>query len=173
MKTDERLTEHSPNQTPVSKKSICSASPMFCHDYSCNECPIGEMINRLCEYEDTGLTPEDIVRGIKKANLNERRQRIGMVLCRGRIPDSCAACRASYLIEQANGQFTRYCPMTQQDVSNHDDDRPDNCFFLKQLPDKHGDLIDRDDLIADRVKNDPVVIAAKCATTIIEAEGVN
>lgn len=67
MKTDERLTEHSPDQTPISKKSICSASPMFCHDYSCNECPIGEMINRLCEYEDTGLTAEEIVREIRTA----------------------------------------------------------------------------------------------------------
>ena len=67
------------------------------------------------------------------------------VLCRGKIPDSCAACKSSYLIEK-NNHFTRYCPMIQQDVSDHDDDRPDNCFFLKQLPDKHGDLIDRNTL---------------------------
>ena len=100
------------------------------------------------------------------------------VLCRGKIPDSCAACRESWLIEQ-NNHFTRYCPMIQQDVSDHDDDRPDNCFFLKQLPDKHGDLIDRNTLqeCVNSLLSQPASVAAVClaasidqATSIIDEE---
>ena len=45
------------------------------------------------------------------------------------------------------------------------------------LPEHHGDLIDRNDLIKDRVENDNVVILAKNAPTIIKAteerRGVN
>ncbi len=38
------------------------------------------------------------------------------------------------------------------------------------LPKGHGRLIDENELCEGRVSNDPVVIAAKCATTIIEAD---
>lgn len=46
----------------------------------------------------------------------------------------------------------------------------DACIIAEQLP-PHGRLIDADELIKDRVSNDMVVIHAKCAPTIIEAEG--
>lgn len=39
----------------------------------------------------------------------------------------------------------------------------------KPLPKGHGRLIDANELCEDRVSNDNVVIAAKCASTIIEA----
>lgn len=61
MKSDERLTERSPHRVPISKRNICSNSPWYCHDFDCKDCPIGEIINRLCEYEDIGLTPEEIL----------------------------------------------------------------------------------------------------------------
>lgn len=33
----------------------------FCDDFDfCDGCPIARLINRLCEYEDTGLTSNDI-----------------------------------------------------------------------------------------------------------------
>lgn len=33
----------------------------FCDEYDfCDGCPVGKMIKRLCEYEDTGLTPKQI-----------------------------------------------------------------------------------------------------------------
>ena len=61
MKSNERLTERSPRRVPISKRNICSNSPWYCHDFDCKDCPIGEILNRLCEYEDTGLTPEEIM----------------------------------------------------------------------------------------------------------------
>lgn len=38
------------------------------------------------------------------------------------------------------------------------------------LPKGHGDLIDRDELIKDRVSNDNTVILAKTAKTVVPAE---
>lgn len=62
----ERLTAHSKyNGTPTPNlKTIgdfCMKIP-FCDDYdSCEGCPVRTMIDRLCEYEDTGLTPAEIM----------------------------------------------------------------------------------------------------------------
>lgn len=68
MKSDERLTEYSPDRVPISKRNICSNSPWYCHVFDCKDCPLGEIINRLCEYEDTGLTPEEIMEIKEKKN---------------------------------------------------------------------------------------------------------
>lgn len=63
MNSNERLTEHCRSNNPISKRMICEASPLFCHDFKddCDKCPIGEIINRLSAYEDSGMTPEEIM----------------------------------------------------------------------------------------------------------------
>lgn len=59
----ERLTMHlcdtpAPNRDTVG--DICMKIT-FCDDYDfCEGCPIKAMIDRLCEYEDIGLTPAGI-----------------------------------------------------------------------------------------------------------------
>lgn len=61
----ERLTSHSKysgTPTPNLKTigDVCMKMP-FCDDYdACEGCEIRRIIDRLCEYEDTGLTPEEI-----------------------------------------------------------------------------------------------------------------
>ena len=61
----DRLTGHSDySDTPVPNLTtigdVCTRIE-FCDDYNiCEDCPIGMMINRLCEYEDTGITPAGI-----------------------------------------------------------------------------------------------------------------
>ena len=63
----ERLTAHSKysgTPTPNLKTigDVCMKMP-FCDDYdACEGCAIRKMIDRLCEYEDTGLTPKMIVK---------------------------------------------------------------------------------------------------------------
>ena len=73
------------------------------------------------------------------------------VICRGKMPDSCAACPASYLVEHSKraARAVRICPMKpERDVTKYDDSRPEDCFFIKELPRKHGRLIDADRLIS-------------------------
>ena len=78
MNLNERLTEHCRSNNPISKRMVCEASPHFCHDFKddCNKCPIGEIINRLSKYEDTGLTPDEIME-LKEKNgtTTEEKQR--------------------------------------------------------------------------------------------------
>lgn len=47
---------------------VCAILPMLCRDFECKECPLGRLIDRLCEYEDTGLTPEEIIKLKGKKN---------------------------------------------------------------------------------------------------------
>ena len=53
---------------------LCSKLPWLCHDFECNECPLGRIIDRLCEYEDTGLTPSEIVKLKEKKNTTKVRR---------------------------------------------------------------------------------------------------
>lgn len=50
----------------------------FCDEfYMCEGCPVKKLIDRLCEYEETGLTPEQIAEMKKSANIKRcRRKRI-------------------------------------------------------------------------------------------------
>ena len=62
-----RLTDHSDySGTPVPNRETIGDVCMridFCLDYDfCEGCPIRAMIDRLCEYEDTALTPEEIIK---------------------------------------------------------------------------------------------------------------
>lgn len=64
-----RLTSHSKHSgCPVPSKElgdICLEMD-FCDNFDfCDGCPVGRLINRLCEYEDTGFTPKQ-VENIKK-----------------------------------------------------------------------------------------------------------
>ena len=69
----ERLTtrdEHGtsiPNHNTIGE--ICNNFMSICDDYDlCEGCPIGKLIDQLCAYEDTGLTPEEIVQLREKKN---------------------------------------------------------------------------------------------------------
>lgn len=69
----ERLTDHSAyNGTPVPNRDtigdLCLMMS-FCDDYDfCEGCPVKKMMDRLCAYEDTGLTPEEIAELKEKKN---------------------------------------------------------------------------------------------------------
>ena len=75
----ERLTSHSKysgTPTPNLKTigDVCMKMP-FCDDYdACEGCEIRRIIDRLCEYEDTGLTPTEIVDLKEKKNTAKARQ---------------------------------------------------------------------------------------------------
>ena len=62
----ERLTDHSAyNGTPMPNKDTIGDPCMMMSFYDdfdfCEGCPVKKMIDRLCSYEDTGLTPEEII----------------------------------------------------------------------------------------------------------------
>ena len=60
----ERLTtreDNTPITNPDTLGDVCAMLPVLCHDYDCIDCPLGKIIDRLCEYEDTGLTPAEIM----------------------------------------------------------------------------------------------------------------
>ena len=87
----ERLTAHSKysgTPTPNLKTigDVCMKMP-FCDDYdACEGCAIRKMIDRLCEYEDTGLTPEEITQLKEKKNTAKvRRCRKGIILTKARV----------------------------------------------------------------------------------------
>lgn len=76
----ERLTQRR-NDTPVPNKALGDLCwrMSFCEEFEfCEGCPVGKLINRLCEYEETGLTPNDIEKLKKSANI-KRCQRKGIV----------------------------------------------------------------------------------------------
>ncbi|SCX27770.1 hypothetical protein SAMN02910436_02265 [Ruminococcaceae bacterium P7] len=60
----ERLTQRSTitgNAVPSKQLGDICLLISGCEEYDfCEDCPIREMLTRLCEYEDTGLTPEQI-----------------------------------------------------------------------------------------------------------------
>ena len=62
----DRLTYRSPRfNRPVSKGACLDVK---CGE-KCDDCKIGEIISRLCEYEDTGLEPVDIERFKENYNM--------------------------------------------------------------------------------------------------------
>ena len=72
----ERLTDREDN-TPITNLDtlgdVCAKLPVLCHDFDCIDCPLGKVIDRLCEYEDTGLTPAEIVDLKETKNVKVRR----------------------------------------------------------------------------------------------------
>lgn len=98
------------------------------------------------------------------------------------VPQSCAACKLSYLKEQPEGHYDRICPLLQFDVSVYNNGRPADCWFMKQLPKNHGNLKDIDAFIKtmDRNMDMPTLIdqlafiglvkLLDLSPTIIEAE---
>ena len=54
----ERLTYRSPFFNHAVSKGACQH--VECNG-KCDGCKIGEIISKLCEYEDTGFTPEEIM----------------------------------------------------------------------------------------------------------------
>lgn len=79
----ERLTKRSSifkNKAVPSEKlgDLCMRMD-FCDEFDfCIGCPVKKLIDRLCEYEDTGLTPKQIDKTKKSANINKC-QRKGIV----------------------------------------------------------------------------------------------
>ena len=64
------------------------------------------------------------------------------------VPESCAACKLSYLKEQPEGHYDRMCPLLQHEVSDYDLIRPVDCWFKQRLPEDYGNLVDIDHFIA-------------------------
>ena len=126
MNQDERLTQRGVDQIPISKDQICLASPTFCHDYDCKECPIGKLINRLCEYEDTGLSPEEIVELKGKKNT---------AIVRRCLKKSIK--KKETTIENCTVQILENTVTGEVSVG----------WRKNEAPLHHGDLIDRDALI--------------------------
>lgn len=60
----ERLTTHSKRSNcPIPSEALGDVCMKinFCEDFDfCDGCPVKTMLTRLCEYEDTGLTPNQI-----------------------------------------------------------------------------------------------------------------
>lgn len=60
----DRLTTHSHktgSAVPSERLGDICLRVIGCDDYDfCEGCPIREMLNKLCAYEDTGLTPEQV-----------------------------------------------------------------------------------------------------------------
>lgn len=77
----EKLTQRR-NDTPVPNKTLGDLCwrMSFCEEFEfCEGCPVGKLINRLCEYEETGLTPNDIEKLKKSADAKTKNQRIRIV----------------------------------------------------------------------------------------------
>lgn len=56
-----RLTKRSATGTAVPISTDICMQLTICDNYDfCEWCPIGRMINKLADYEDTGLTPKQI-----------------------------------------------------------------------------------------------------------------
>ena len=49
------------------------------------------------------------------------------------IPESCAACKLSFLLEQPEGHYERICPLLQHEVSDYNEGRPKDCWFIKEV----------------------------------------
>lgn len=100
-----------------------------------------------------------------------------------KMPESCGACKLSVQSSMSLGAVMRCCLVGVVGISYADpydvlNKRHPNCPIVA-LPDKHGDLIDRDeayDCIAEQeggnyVDMDTVGKGLECATIIVEAEG--
>lgn len=79
----DRLTEHSKlvvdGGVPSKNLGDLCLKMNFCDEFDfCEECPVKKIMDRLCEYEDTGLTPEEIMEMKKSANI-KKCQRKGIV----------------------------------------------------------------------------------------------
>lgn len=79
----DRLTKHSKlvidGGVPSENLGDLCLKMNFCDEFDfCEGCPVKKIMDRLCEYEDTGLTPEEVFTMKKSANINKC-QRKGIV----------------------------------------------------------------------------------------------
>lgn len=80
----ERLTIHSCSTGSVIPSEQLGDLCMlmgFCDDYDfCRGCPVKTLLTRLCEYEDTGLTPAQInrIKKIRQHGKYQRKQIVGV-----------------------------------------------------------------------------------------------
>lgn len=58
----DRLTKRRPSEAEWNGENFCENAYSLCevYDYNCDLCPLDRVLNRLCEYEDTGLEPKTI-----------------------------------------------------------------------------------------------------------------
>lgn len=61
------------------------------------------------------------------------------------VPESCAACKLSYLQEVRKGKFIRMCMPLQCDVTCFNKCRHLDCLFMNDLKDIHNRVVDLDD----------------------------
>ena len=58
------------------------------------------------------------------------------------VPESCAACKLSYLQEIKQGKFIRMCMPLQCDVTYCNKFRHPDCLFMNNLKDIHNRIVD-------------------------------
>lgn len=70
----DRLTKRRPGEAGWNGENFCENAYSLCevYDYACELCPLDRVLNRLCEYEDTGLEPEAIKLLVNDYILNSR-----------------------------------------------------------------------------------------------------
>lgn len=76
------------------------------------------------------------------------------------VPESCAACKLSFLAEQPEGHYDRICPLLQREVDDYELIRPADCWFVQRIPKEHGNLINIDrfiEVIANHAKSSTIL----------------
>ena len=58
----ERITRREEGEASWNGKDYCEDAQDLCENYGfdCSTCPLGMVLERLCQYEDTGIEPEII-----------------------------------------------------------------------------------------------------------------
>lgn len=83
------------------------------------------------------------------------------------VPESCAACKLSFLAEQPEGHYDRICPLLQHEVSDYDETCPEDCWFMEQLPREHGPLIDADEVIKEFTGTQEQIASYKAENEVV------
>lgn len=137
----DRLTKHSKlvvdGAVPSENLGDLCLKMDFCDEFDfCEGCPVKKIMDRLCEYEDTGLTPEEIFTMKKSANINKCQRKYVMDM--PKIYDGTIIQRISfvndavkYIAEQ--GAFE----LNQEKLIVNTDKIPDNIFLIRTARNKY------------------------------------
>lgn len=70
----DRLTKRTSGEAGWNGEDHCEDAYSLCEAYgfACGVCPLGRVLDRLCEYEDTGLEPKAVKLLVNDYILNSR-----------------------------------------------------------------------------------------------------